>query len=62
MVFIEFFRFLKSGKVGDDLVIDVQTVRCGKTLAFLEVLITNKATGDLLVKGSHTIYRFSPKK
>lgn len=61
-VFMKIFRFLKGGKIGDDLLIDVKTVRCGKTLAFLDVFIKNKATGDLLVKGSHTKYILPQQK
>ncbi|CAH0554024.1 unnamed protein product [Brassicogethes aeneus] len=48
--------YLKGAKIGDEILIDAKTIRAGKTLAFLEVLIKNKATGDLLVKGSHTKY------
>lgn len=47
---------MRGAKVGDEIVIDANTQKVGKNLAFLEVSITNKHTGDLLVKGSHTKY------
>ncbi|RZC33482.1 acyl-coenzyme A thioesterase 13-like [Asbolus verrucosus] len=46
--------YLKGAKVNDDIIIDASVIKTGKTLAFLEVDIKNKATGDVLVKGSHT--------
>ncbi|VEN60186.1 unnamed protein product [Callosobruchus maculatus] len=48
--------YLKGAVVGDTIEIDARTTRVGKTLAFLEVDIRNKDTGDLLVKGTHTKY------
>lgn len=47
---------MKSAKIGDTIEINAKTLRAGKTLAFLEVLIKNKESGDTLVKGSHTKY------
>nr|CAH7744352.1 unnamed protein product [Callosobruchus chinensis] len=48
--------YMKGAVVGDTIEIDARTKRVGKTLAFLEVDIRNKDTGDLLVKGTHTKY------
>ncbi|KAG5860705.1 hypothetical protein JTB14_005541 [Gonioctena quinquepunctata] len=46
--------FLKGAKKDEEIVIDASTLKVGKTLAFLEVSIKNKESGELLVKGSHT--------
>ncbi|RZC34019.1 4HBT domain containing protein, partial [Asbolus verrucosus] len=46
--------YLKGAKVGDEILIEAGVVRSGKSVAFLEAEIRNKATGDLLVKASHT--------
>lgn len=54
-------RYIKGAKIGDEIQIFANTVRVGKTLAFLEVAIKDKATGKLLVKGSHTKYMMHPK-
>lgn len=56
------FRYIKGALVGDEIVIDAKTLKSGKTLAFLEVLITNKKSGELLVKGSHTKFLIRPKE
>ena len=50
------FRYLKAGKIGDEIVIEASTSKVGKTLAFLTVDIRNKATGDLIAQGTHTKY------
>jgi len=55
------FRYLKGAVIGDEVLVDAKTLRHGKTLAFLEVSLTNKKTGDLLVKGSHTKYILGKK-
>ncbi|XP_044763304.1 acyl-coenzyme A thioesterase 13-like [Coccinella septempunctata] len=49
-------RYLKGGKLGKTVVIESETVRCGKTLAFLEVILKDKETGNILAKGEHTKY------
>ena len=46
--------YMKAAKVGDEVLIDAKVIRRGRSLAFLEVELRNKATNDLLVKGSHT--------
>ncbi|XP_060525279.1 putative esterase F42H10.6 [Cylas formicarius] len=46
-------EFLKAAKLGDNIKIIAETLRVGRTIASLEVLIKNES-GDLLVKGSHT--------
>ncbi|XP_014281985.1 acyl-coenzyme A thioesterase 13 isoform X1 [Halyomorpha halys] len=46
--------FLKGVPLGEQIVIEAKTNKCGRTLAFLDVNIIHKATGDLVAKGSHT--------
>ncbi|KAK9719294.1 Thioesterase superfamily [Popillia japonica] len=46
--------YLKSAKIGEEVVVDAQTLKVGKNLAFLLVTLKNKQSGELLVKGSHT--------
>ncbi|KAJ8980748.1 hypothetical protein NQ317_013753 [Molorchus minor] len=53
--------YLKGAKVGDEIEIDANTIRAGRTLAFLEVFIKNKSTGEILVKGSHTKFLMQNK-
>lgn len=48
--------YLKAAKIGDEIVIEANVLKRGRTLAFLEVELRNKATNELLVKGSHTKY------
>ncbi|KAF5283314.1 hypothetical protein FQR65_LT13971 [Abscondita terminalis] len=46
--------YLKSIKVDQELIIDCKINKIGKYVAFTECLITDKHTGELLVKGNHT--------
>ncbi|XP_049828150.1 acyl-coenzyme A thioesterase 13-like isoform X1 [Schistocerca gregaria] len=46
--------YMKPASAGEEVIIDAQTLRAGKTLAFLEVDLKKKATGELIAKGSHT--------
>ncbi len=46
--------YMKAAKIGDEILIEANVLRRGRTLAFLEVELRNKATNELLVKGSHT--------
>ena len=48
--------YVKAAKIGEEILIDAKVLKRGRTLAFLEVELRNKATNDLLVKGSHTKY------
>lgn len=48
--------YLSGAKPGDTVQIISETLKTGKSLAFLEVEIKNKETGLVLVKGSHTKY------
>ena len=46
--------YIKAAKLGEEVLIEAKVLKRGKTLAFLDCELRNKATGDLLVKGSHT--------
>ncbi|KAF4520413.1 hypothetical protein B566_EDAN003984 [Ephemera danica] len=48
--------YLKAAKEGDVIVIDAKTLKAGRNLAFLEVCVKNKDTGDIIATGSHTKY------
>ncbi|CAF1217629.1 unnamed protein product [Rotaria magnacalcarata] len=48
--------FLKAAKKGETLVIDADTVKLGRTLAFLSVEFRNKKNNELLATGKHTKY------
>jgi acyl-coenzyme A thioesterase 13 len=46
--------YLKDATVGDEIMVEARVVKSGKKMAFLEVDIVDKASKELLVKGSHT--------
>ncbi|XP_069701581.1 acyl-coenzyme A thioesterase 13-like [Periplaneta americana] len=48
--------YMKTAKEGDTIVIDSNTLKAGKALAFFEVEIRKKQTGELIAKGFHTKY------
>jgi len=48
--------FLKAAKKGETLLIDAETVKLGRTLAFLSVEFRNKKNNELLATGKHTKY------
>jgi acyl-coenzyme A thioesterase 13 len=45
---------MKAAREGEIIVIDCSTLKAGRTLAFLNVDITKKDTGELIARGSHT--------
>jgi len=49
-------RYLQAAKVGETILIETETQKSGRNLLFQNVLIKNKATGKLLVHGTHTKY------
>merc|ERR1719397_2047032 len=49
-------NYLKGATVGQEVLVTAKTLKVGRTLAFTQCEITNKKTGALLVKGSHTKY------
>ncbi|XP_061196160.1 acyl-coenzyme A thioesterase 13-like [Saccostrea echinata] len=46
-------RFIKPARVGETIVIDAKTVKCGRRVAFLSAEIRSE-NGDLLAQGNHT--------
>ncbi|KAL1501409.1 hypothetical protein ABEB36_006733 [Hypothenemus hampei] len=55
-------EYVKGAKINDEIEIEANTVKVGKSLAFLEVFIREKQSGALLVKGSHTKFLLAPKE
>jgi len=51
-----FFRYLASAKIGDEVIINAKTVKLGKNLAFLNVLLIRKDDNCVLAQGTHTKY------
>ena len=49
--------YLKAAKLGEEILIEANVLKQGRTLAFLEVELRKRSTNELLVKGSHTICR-----
>ncbi|KAK4307991.1 hypothetical protein Pmani_020286 [Petrolisthes manimaculis] len=48
--------YMKAAKTGDEILINAELLKSGKTLAFLSADIVNKETGALIARGSHTKY------
>ncbi|XP_066974648.1 acyl-coenzyme A thioesterase 13-like [Macrobrachium rosenbergii] len=46
--------YISAAKEGETIVINADTLKVGRTLAFLTVDITTKESGKLIAKGSHT--------
>lgn len=56
-----YFRFYASpAKIGDQIEVQAKTLRGGHSIAFLEVLMKNRSTGDILVKGNHNMFILHP--
>lgn len=53
-------QFLNSAKEGDTLVIDVKTVKAGKTLGFFKGEVFRKSDGKAIATGCQTL-AFKPK-
>ncbi|KAL3268935.1 hypothetical protein HHI36_008022 [Cryptolaemus montrouzieri] len=49
-------RYIKGAELGKTVVIESEMVKCGRNLAFLEVTIKDKISGEILAKGDHTKY------
>lgn len=54
--YVFLYSYLKGAKEGDEIVIDANTVRAGRNLAYLECELRNKKDGSLIAKGSQTKY------
>lgn len=48
------FRYLKAAFECEEVIVEANTVKAGRTLAFLDVVLKNKKTGDIIAAGSHT--------
>lgn len=59
---MEFCSYVKEAQIGDEISIDSRMVEQGETLAFLEVVISNKNTGQVLVRGRQTRYLMRSQK
>ncbi|KAK5649999.1 hypothetical protein RI129_001028 [Pyrocoelia pectoralis] len=48
--------YLKEALNGNEILINAETIKCGKTLGFTECVISDKATGSIIAKGKQTLY------
>lgn len=48
--------YLKSAKEGDVVLIEADTIKTGRNLAFLECVLKHKKDGSIIAKGAHTKY------
>ncbi|XP_053719811.1 acyl-coenzyme A thioesterase 13 [Synchiropus splendidus] len=46
--------YMSAAKLGDDVLITAHVLKEGRTLAFANVDLTNKATGKMIAAGRHT--------
>ncbi|XP_029163995.1 acyl-coenzyme A thioesterase 13-like [Nylanderia fulva] len=54
--------FLKAALPGDVVTVNAETIRAGKTLAFLAVELTKNDGKDVVARGQHTKYVAPTKK
>ncbi|XP_050434918.1 acyl-coenzyme A thioesterase 13-like [Adelges cooleyi] len=47
-------KYLASAKIGDEIIINADTTKLGRNLAFLEVTMIRKADNVIIAKGAHT--------
>lgn len=48
--------YLKAANEGEEVLVDSKTVRMGKKLAFLDVILKKKSTGEVIATGNHVKY------
>lgn len=48
--------YLRSARKGEVVVIEADTIKTGRNLAFLECVLKHKKDGSVIAKGSHTKY------
>lgn len=48
--------YLKGTRKGDDVIVDAQTIRRGKTLAYLTCELRHKSDNSTIAVGTHTLY------
>ncbi|XP_050528254.1 acyl-coenzyme A thioesterase 13-like [Daktulosphaira vitifoliae] len=46
--------YLASAKIGEEVIINAETIKFGRNLAYLEVIMTKKTDNIVIAKGSHT--------
>lgn len=54
--------FLKAAFPGEVVTVDAETIRSGKTLAFLEVELTKNDGKDIVARGQHTKFIMTDKQ
>ncbi|XP_076251484.1 acyl-coenzyme A thioesterase 13-like [Rhynchophorus ferrugineus] len=56
------FSFYKpEAKLGDIIVVEAKTIKAGRSMGFAEVIMKNKNTGDLIMKGIHNMFVLNPQ-
>ena len=48
--------YLTGAKEGDEIIVDANTLKVGKNLAFIECILKNKSNGAIIAKGGQTKY------
>ncbi|KAM7356953.1 acyl-coenzyme A thioesterase 13-like [Cochliomyia hominivorax] len=51
-----YVSYLNSAKEGEEIIVDANTVKVGKKLAFIDCVLKRKSDGSILVKGGQTKY------
>lgn len=59
--YLFFFRYIASAKIGDEIVIEAETIKFGRNLAYLEVSLLKKISNEVIAKGTHTLYVIQSK-
>lgn len=54
MYYCFLFRYLASAKIGVPVIINAETIKLGKNLAFLKVSLTRKDDNVVIAQGTHT--------
>ncbi|KAM8709188.1 hypothetical protein ACLKA7_016060 [Drosophila subpalustris] len=49
-------NYLKGARIGDEVLIEANTVRAGKNLAFIDCVLKHKKNNAVIAKGTHTKY------
>lgn len=48
--------YLKAARLGEVVLIEADTIKSGRKMAFLECVLKHKKDGSVIAKGSHTKY------
>lgn len=46
--------YMKSAKEGEEIIVDANTLKVGKKLAFIECVLKKKSDGSIVAKGGQT--------